>query len=138
MENQKGFTLIELMVVIAVIGIISVIALPLYSNYLARSKVMAGFAETGALKTVFQLSLDQGVDVSSSADIGGASSSASCSSISASGSASAGTGSITCTLTNAPSAVNGQTITWTRTSAAGWTCATTAPAALAPAICPGI
>jgi len=39
MRLQKGFTLVELMIVVAVIGILSMVALPAYSNYVTRGKV---------------------------------------------------------------------------------------------------
>ena len=47
---QKGFTLIELMIVVAIIGILSSFALPAYQEYLARSQVAEAITLTGAGK----------------------------------------------------------------------------------------
>ena len=49
--NQKGFTLIELMIVIAIVGILSAVALPAYQDYTVRAKVTEGLTLAGALKT---------------------------------------------------------------------------------------
>jgi type IV pilus assembly protein PilA len=57
---QKGFTLIELMIVIAIIGILAAIAVPQYQNYMGRAQVTRVMAEAGAVKTSVETCLLDG------------------------------------------------------------------------------
>ena len=61
MKKQHGFTLIELMIVVAIIGILAAIAIPAYQDYIARSQVSEGVQLLGGGKTpLSEFFADQG------------------------------------------------------------------------------
>lgn len=65
MKRQKGFSLIELMIVIGIIGILTVIAIPSYQNYTRKARFAEVIASTEVFKTAISLALQQGIPANS-------------------------------------------------------------------------
>jgi type IV pilus assembly protein PilA len=134
---QKGFTLIELMIVVAIIAILAAIAIPQYQTYVIRSQVTRVMGEAGDLKTAVEDCLNNGlttfsgscVDTSSSSDLLG------------SGHPvvtwSATTPSITASFgTHANTKISGDSLTWSRSGSGSWTCSVSGVSSeYAPASC---
>lgn len=133
MKKQQGFTLIELMIVVAIIAILAAIALPAYQNYVAKSQVAAGLAEVTPGKTQFEVMVNEGKAADVTADLVGLKTSDRCEITVTAGE----TGSLACKLVNASPKVNGANVTWTRSADGTWACSTsvTDKAKWAPATC---
>lgn len=117
-KAQAGFTLIELMIVVAIIGILAAVAIPAYQNYVAKSKFAGALSEVAGAKTAYDTYMNDGKDITAVTDVGlSATDTANCTF----GVAAANAG-MTCTIVGGPVAVKGKIITLSRDPNGIWTC----------------
>ena len=157
MNAQKGFTLIELMIVVAIIGILAAIAIPQYQNYIAKSQVSRAMGETSSVKTAVETCLNEGNDAANDCPLGITDSNIQNTTVGAAGTAAApnadGTNSVAltqesviiatfadqaaATLKTGTTGSAPSTLTWTRDTNGSWTCSTNVDPKYAPASCSG-
>ena len=122
-NTQAGFTLVELMIVVAIIGILATVALPLYQDYMAKSKFGVALTEVAAGKVGIDTRLIDGDTVTRPEEIGLAAADKPTANCKFGATAGPDATSLTCEIVAGPASVKGQTITLTRDNATGaWSC----------------
>ncbi|PWI34567.1 prepilin-type cleavage/methylation domain-containing protein [Vibrio albus] len=118
-KKQQGFSLIELMIVVAIIGVLSAIAIPAYQNYVKKSEASVGLSTARSLLTNIDMKIQEtGAFPTTLAAVGATAGMNKLGTLSLTGTDA--TGSVEFTFGTA-SSINGKKVTITK-STTGWSC----------------
>ncbi|MCD9514916.1 pilin [Photobacterium carnosum] len=118
MKKQQGFTLIELMIVVAIIGVLSAIAIPAYKDYVTKSEASSALATLKALVTPAELYIQETAPITATTALNLIGTQAKANSL---GDISLGANAIIFTF-NDTSSLEKSTLTLERNTTSGWAC----------------
>lgn len=129
---SKGFTLIEVMIVVAIIGILAAIAIPSYQDYVARTQISRVFGELSGIKTHAEVLLSDGImPADASDDLGVGVSNLLAAEPIVDFTANNGSGTVVATFGGeALSSITNATLTLSRSVPGNWTCTLDGSAAI--------
>ncbi len=130
---NRGFTLVEVMIVVAIIAILTSIALPAYNNYTAKAKYTSAYAEVNLGKVQADLIVHDGKDIADPSEVFTSAASEHCS---YTASIIGGAGNLRCIIKGPPAQVAGVVIRFERASDGVWSCFTDAASEIKGALCP--
>ena len=133
---QEGFTLIELMIVVAIIGILAAVAIPAYQDYTAKAQASEGFTLLAGLKTPIAEGISSQAGAGCIVPTGAVSTGKFVSTIATTWADPTCTVVVTFTNSNANPKIQTKTVTFVLNSSTGaWTCSTTLDASIRPKSC---
>ena len=136
-HRSAGFTLIELMIVVAIIAILAAIAIPIYKHYVARSQATGALSEISSGRVAYEDHIANGVNDATQyqvVDNLGLHQSTDRCDVTAIAPDATGAGQISCLIKGSVD-VAGKTITWSRDGSGGWSCQTDLAVSETPSSC---
>ena len=126
-RNQNGFTLIELMIVVAIIGVLATIAIPAYTDYVKKSEAASALATLKSLITPAELFYQENGTTSAAtlAQLGTESSANKLGTLASELASSGSAPTLKFTFGSDSSMTSSEVLTYSRDSTSGWSCSAT-------------